>query len=349
VARGKVWIGLDVGAELTSVSVLTRSGEILHEQRCGSSYSEVRGALRGFGPRRTETVAIEAGSFSMDLCRTLRAAGYPVRILETRTTSKFLAYNRNKTDSNDARGLAEAARLGRTLVPEVRLKTIQCQTLRSRLVLRHRMTQQRVSLQLAVRSIFRLYGMRVRGGKRLSTEASASLMSLQRQQGIDLSADVAPLLEMIDWLLEYLKRIDLELLKIAKEHPVCSRFMEVPGVGHICALSIFTALENESRFTQARDVGPFLGLVPRLSQSGQMLRSGRISRMGNGLTRLHLNMAASVLLFCTKRNSALRDWGIALAERRGRGKARTAVARKIAVMLLAMWKNGSHYQPYPAD
>jgi transposase len=268
-------------------------------------------------------------------------------LVETRSTSKFLAYNRNKTDTNDARGLAEVVRLGLTLTTGVRLKGIDTQRLRTKITLRHTVLEQRLALQSSLRSIFRLYGRSVRSKSKTRSDVERALADILKKDGIDLSADVWPVVDLLERLDAYLKQVDEELGRIANADPVCRRLMEVPGVGPICALSFYSAIEDPDRFTSPRDVGAYLGLTPKISQSGQMLRLGRISKMGNRLTRMHLNLAAAVLLFTTKRNNALKDWGSAIASRRGNGKARTAVARKLAVLLLSLWKSGARYEAYP--
>lgn len=106
-------------------------------------------------------------------------------------------------------------------------------------------------------------------------------------------------------------------------------------------------IEDPARFARTHDIGAYLGLIPAVKQSGQMFHRGRISKAGNQLTRTHLVMAARVILGRAKLECALTDWSRGLAQRVGHSKARVAVARKLAVLLLSMWKSGRDFEPYP--
>jgi transposase len=121
--------------------------------------------------------------------------------------------------------------------------------------------------------------------------------------------------------------------------------MTVPGVGCISALSFYTAIDEPSRFIRNEDVGPYLGLAPKLNQSGQSSRMGHISKRGNQMTRSHLVSAAKVLMQLSKQDNTLRRWALALKERAGPSKARVALARRLAVVLLAIWKSGQRFDP----
>ena len=110
------------------------------------------------------------------------------------------------------------------------------------------------------------------------------------------------------------------------------------------ALSFFTAIEEPSRFRRADDVAAYLGLTPRVYQSGESLTHGSISKMGNRLTRTHLVTAATVMMSATKTFSSLKDWGIRLAKKVGYNKAKIAVARKLAIIMFGIWRDGTHFQ-----
>lgn len=122
--------------------------------------------------------------------------------------------------------------------------------------------------------------------------------------------------------------------------------MEIPGVGPLCALSFYSAIEDPSRFSSAADVGAYLGLVPRRHQSGEASRSIGITKTGSKLTRQHLVTSALVMKRCTS-DCALRDWGVTLKARIGAGRAKVAVARKLAIVMLNIWKTGARFEPYP--
>ena len=123
--------------------------------------------------------------------------------------------------------------------------------------------------------------------------------------------------------------------------------MEVPGVGVICALSFYSAVEDPDRFRSASDVGAYLGLSPRRYQSGGISRTFGITKAGSKLTRTHLVTAATVFGNIAP-DCRLKRWSVALRERAGGKRARVALARKLAVILLTMWKNGTHFELSPA-
>lgn len=120
--------------------------------------------------------------------------------------------------------------------------------------------------------------------------------------------------------------------------------MSVPGVGLLSALAYVSTVEDPSRFARSRSVGAHLGLTPRQYQSGEIDRSGRISRCGDTLTRTLMYEAAGVILTRVKKASGLRDWAAAIAKRSGPGKARVALARKLSVILHSIWRSGEPFR-----
>lgn len=120
--------------------------------------------------------------------------------------------------------------------------------------------------------------------------------------------------------------------------------MTVPGVGPLTALAFRATIDRPERFRRSRDVGAHLGLTPRRYQSGETDLQGRISRCGDELARTALYEAANTLLVRSQKWSALRAWGMKIAKTRGMARARVAVARKLAVILHGMWRDGSEFR-----
>jgi transposase len=120
--------------------------------------------------------------------------------------------------------------------------------------------------------------------------------------------------------------------------------MTVPGVGPVTALAFASTVDDPKRFKRASDVGAYLGLTPRRYQSGELDRTGRISKRGDRLTRYYLFEAANVLLKVVRRGSALKTWGAKLTKRIGSKKAKIAVARKMAVILHCIWTDGTQFE-----
>ena len=120
--------------------------------------------------------------------------------------------------------------------------------------------------------------------------------------------------------------------------------MTVPGVGPVTALTFCSAVDDPARFSRSRAVGAHFGVTPRRYQSGETDRVGQISKQGDGMARQALYEAANVLLTRTSRWSPLKAWGMAVARRAGMRRAKVAVARKLAVVLHRMWRDGTGFR-----
>jgi transposase len=137
---------------------------------------------------------------------------------------------------------------------------------------------------------------------------------------------------------------DKAIRAMARTSAAARLLMSVPGIGMLSALAYVSTVEDPSRFSRSRSVGAHLGLTPRQYQSGEVDRSGRISRCGDILTRTLMYEAAGVILSRVKKTSSLRDWAAAIARRSGPGKARVALARKLSVILDSMWRSGEPFR-----
>jgi transposase len=152
-----------------------------------------------------------------------------------------------------------------------------------------------------------------------------------------LTAIIRPLLEARAVLRSQFAVLHRMLLDLVREDPVCRRFMTVPGVGAIVAITFQATVDIPQRFTSSKAVGAHFGLTPRAFSSGETDYTGRISRCGDALMRATLYEAAHTLLTHTQRWSSLKAWGVRVAQRRGLSKATIAVARKLAVILHRIW------------
>ena len=132
-----------------------------------------------------------------------------------------------------------------------------------------------------------------------------------------------------------------------KADPTCRLLMTCPGVGVVVAASFSSAIEAPSYFRHSRSIGAYLGLTPRRNQSGAIDRSAGVSKRGDQLLRSYLFEAAASLLARVQSSSALKTWGLALVSRLGFKRAAVAVARKIGVVLHAMWKAYKPFEAWP--
>jgi transposase len=350
--RARFWAGLDVGLRSTSVCVVDADGKPVHQVSMKSNATEIGRYLRKNFTSNIAHIGLESGSTSGHLATHLRRQGFQVAVLDALQVHRVLSIRRNKTDTNDARGIAEITRNGRDYLTEVYVKSAGCFEVRALLIMRQRLVQQRLANEAMVRGLLLVYGGRVEKGSKLPAtfreRVIEQLCLIADHEGVELRGRIMPILDLCTRLHEEAQRIEGELEMLAKANHVCARFMAIPGVGAITALSFFTAIEEPSRFHRADDVAAYLGLTPRIYQSGDTLTRGSISKMGNRLTRTHLVNAATVLLSATKTFSSLKDWGVRLVKKIGFHKARIAVARKLAVIMFGLWRDGTHFQ-YKAE
>jgi transposase len=138
--------------------------------------------------------------------------------------------------------------------------------------------------------------------------------------------------------------LERRVRQLAQTNPQTRAFMTVPGIGPVTALAFLAAIDDPTRFSRSRNVGAYLGLTPRRYASGEVDWTGRISKCGDSMVRTYLFEAAGVLLTRVQKWCALKAWGLRIARRSGMKKARIAVARKLAVILLRMWRDGTEFQ-----
>lgn len=345
-AKG-VWVGLDVGVESTSICVVNAAGEVVREAVCPTAVKNVHREISCFKRRKFARIALEAAT-GLNLARGLRTLGYQVDLYEQRQLTKFLRLRRNKTDAGDAAGIAEAGRLGAGTISKVHLKTLECQSLQSRLTIRRQLIRQRVANVNLLGRQLELYGGRLKSTKpvNLRPVVEAEIQKVFGKARSELRHDLHHLLRRCEGLVRDQHALDCELRQEATDNEVCRLLMGIPGVGPLTALTFYAAICDPHRFRRSADVGAYFGLTPTIRQSGLMSRSGRISKMGNRAARTALATAAKSFLQWSSPDSDLRRWAQQLEERRGRRKARIAVARKLATIMLAMWKNGKAYEPH---
>jgi transposase len=244
----------------------------------------------------------------------------------------------NKSDQNEARGLAELVRVG--WYREVKVKNEKSQKIRAILVARSRLVSMRRDIENQVRSLIKDYGLlfpRATGWQ--FRNQVRGLLGGDHQ----LLSVIAPLLSIHEQVCKQQSKFDNEIRQLAKSDETARRLMTVPGVGVVTALTFRHTIDDPSRFRSASSVGAYLGLTPRRSQSGETDINGKISRWGDRLLRTYLFEAATVLLHRTKKWSSLKAWGMKLAKRIGMRKAKVAIARKIAVILHCVWVDGTSF------
>jgi transposase len=246
----------------------------------------------------------------------------------------------NKSDVNDAEGLAQMARTG--WFKAIRIKQDATHLDRAALKIREQLIDAHQGMNGQLRGLLKLFGLRL--GKVTTPGKRRERLCVLFEQRPELEALLAPLVEGVEALEVQIRRSSRRLAEAAAADPVAALLMSAPGVGPICALTFKTSIEDPGRFARGEDVGAFAGLAPRRSQSGERDVKGHISKAGDPMLRSALYEAANSLLGRVKRPCALRDWGLALAERKGAKRARVAVARKLAILLHRLWQSQTEFR-----
>lgn len=333
----KYFAGIDISMEQSCLCVLNAGGEVVEEATVATTPEAIAGTLSRYGQGAVK-VGFEAGALSPWLYHELAAGGWDVACLEARQVHQILKMQRNKSDRGDAFGLAQLVRSGwyRT----VHVKTYDSHALRALLKARAELVHTRQDLENTVRGLLKPFGLRLPKGGRSDFADRVRTLCVSRA---DLAAAVDALLRARATVRAELERLDKRLVVMARENDACPRLMTIPGVGPITALAAISAIDNAGRFASARTVGAYFGLTPRRHQSGEVDYQGRISKRGDRMVRTLLYEAANVLLTRVTRFSTLKAWGLKLAKRIGMKKARVAVARKLAVIIAAVLKDGTEF------
>ncbi|MER8709012.1 IS110 family transposase [Mesorhizobium sp. M1088] len=336
-----VYIGLDASLDETSICIVDCDGKIVFETKVESNPDALHSALKGY-VERAQRIGIKASSIGVWLARELLLRKLPVIVVEARHMRTSLSAMRNKTDKNDARGIAQMMRMA--WFRAVHVKGVENQRFRTMLANRKLLKRKLVDLENHIRGSLRVHGLKVGAIGRHEFEARAR----ELLDGADFVFErmIDSLLAVRNAVLEGYDRLHTMLLNAVAADPVCRRFMTVPGVGPVAALTYKVAIDDPHRFSRSRTVGAHFGLTPRRHQSGSSIDfTGRITKQGDMTAREALCEAAAAMLLRSRRGSALKGWGLKIAKKRSMLCAITAVARKLAAILHRMWVDGRVFDP----
>jgi transposase len=333
----KHFVGLDVSVQETSICVLDENGMIRREIKVPTHPEDLIEVLKN-PAWQIIRIGLEAGPLSRWLFSGLAEASLPVICIETRHTKAFLKAQVNKSDRNDARGIAQMMRVN--LFRPVHVKTLASQKHRVLLTARKLLKEKAIAIDNDIRGLLRNFRLKVGVVSAISFEQRI----LELIEGmLDLSEIISPLLEARKALREQYTRLHRKLLSIVRDDEVCRRLMTIPGVGPVVSLAFRATIDVPARFRNSKAVGPALGLTPVLNQSGESNRVGRISLCGDAMMRSLLYEAAQVLLTRVTKWSWLKAWAMNIAKRRGRQKAIVALARRLAVIMHRIWSDGTEF------
>ena len=330
--------GLDVSVKDTSICIVDDTGRITREVKVASEPGALLAALMN-ASHRFKRIGLEAGPLSQWLFSALAEAGLPVICVETRHMRAVLKAQINKTDRNDARGIAQMMRVG--LYRPVHVKTLRSQKLRMLLTHRKLLQSKAIAVENDLRATLRNFGLKM--GMVGTARFEARIKELVENVA-DLVVLVEPLLVVRRVVREQIGILHRRLLAIVRDDEVCRRLMTVPGVGPVVALTYRATVDVPARFRKSKSVGAVFGLTCSRDQSGERDRPGAISRCGDEMMRAMLYEAAQAMLLRSAKWSWLKAWAIQIARRRGMKRAIVALARRLAVIMHRIWVDGTEFR-----
>jgi len=334
------YAGIDVSLECSSVCVVDANGKIVRESRVASEPAALVGWFRwlGFDLAR---IGLEAGPLSQWLYAAMKQAGLAVELLETRHVSNAFKAMPVKSDRNDARNIAQLMRLG--WFRPVHCKSLSAQEIRAMLTARKLIQTKLQDVENSLRGILRGFGLKV--GKTTRTSFAGRIEELVEDHP-NLREIGKALLRARAVLVAEFNGFEKRVRATSRLHERARLLMSTPAVGPIVSLTFASAIDDPSRFTSSKRAGPLFGLTPKKHQSGETDYSGRISKLGDACVREALYEAAHIILTKPIKGCAqLKSWAMRIARRAGMSKAKVALARKLAVVMLRMLKDNVPFNP----
>jgi transposase len=335
-----ITIGMDLGDKSSSYCVLNGKGDIVREAKVATTR---KGMAQAFGSIRRCRMAIEVGTHSPWVSRMLAGWGHEVIVANARQV-KLISQSSRKDDRLDAQTLARLARVDPQLLRPIRHRSETAQMHLMTIRVRAALVEGRTALINAARGLAKSVGERMAacGSSQVSEERMEELPAAVREA-------LAPLLRQVQALTVQIQECDGKLEQIARMHyPETELLKQVSGVGTLIALTFVLTLEDAARFHKSREVGCYVGLRPRRSESGQSQPQLRISKEGDAYLRTLLVQGAHYILGWRGPDTDLRRWGLKLGQRggaNGKKRAIVAVARKLGVLLHRLWVTGEVYEP----
>src|SRR5215469_11662976 len=332
------YVGLDVSLDGTSVCVVDEAGATLWRWKCHQAHDSIDATLAKHAPDAV-LVGIETGQLLTWLFHQLKSRLHLIVCIDARHAKVALSLQINKTDANDAHGIAQIVRVG--WYREVLVKSMDSHAVRAVLAARAQLVTQKTTLTNTIRGLLKTFGIVLGRGK--GTRFDAMVRERVAEEPM-LVTIVEPVLAVLLTVRQQLAVFERLLRRWARADADARLLMTAPDVGAVVALAYATTVEDPRRFRRSSSFAAYVGLTPRRYQSGEMDRAGHISRCGDAMLRTYLYEAANVLLRRSTRPSPLSVWGRALSERIGARKSLVAVARKLAVVLHTMWRHRMEFR-----
>lgn len=329
------YCGIDLASKASAFCVINEAGELVYEVEVPTDEDGFRTQLKRQSKLKC---VVEASPLAEWAVQTLENLGHEAIIIDARR-AKAVVCTKKKTDRTNARDLANMARTG--WYTAVHRKSDTAREMRTYLTARAGLVETSNALNARIRGLLRAHGIKM--GKVAEREFEMKVQAVVKDRVPALSDALMPLLTLWRQAIDAAEVLRKTISAQTKRDAVCGRLMSVPGIGPLTAAAYLATIDDPGRFERSDQVSAYLGLVPSVYQSGDIDYRGRITKEGDGLLRWLLVEAAHNLLSHTRRDCALKRWGKRLEAQKGTGKARVAVARKLAVILHRLWVSGDTF------
>lgn len=335
------WIGIDLGDRKSNYCILDKNAIIVAEGSLATTVTEFGQYFKAIPQSR---IALEVGTHSPWISSLLEGLGHSVVVANPRKIGGGKKKRRRKNDKLDARMLARQVKSDPNLLYPIQHRSEEARHALVLLRARHAAVGARTKLICAVRGLVKS------DGKRLPRCSAESFHKVDRTDVPEALRDtLEPLFKQIEYLTEQIKDYDKKVKRMSEgAYPETELLRQVDGVGPIVALAFILTLDNARRFAKSRDVGAYLGLIPRQYDSGDSQPQMRITKTGDRMMRALLVQSAQHILGRFGKDSDLRRHGLKIAARGGKNakkRATTAVARKLSVLLHSLWLTAEVYEP----
>ncbi len=339
VCQGPISIGLDLGDKTSRYCCLNDRGEVVKQASVGTTK---KGMAQTFGALKRSRIALEVGTHSPWVSRLLKSLGHEVYVANPRQV-KLISQSSRKDDRVDAMTLARLVRVDPELLRPIQHRSEAAQMDLMAIRVRAVLVDVRTTLVNAARGLAKSVGERL-------PQCDADQMGTAQAGALPqpLQTVLQPLLEQVEALTVRIKRGDRQIEQIARtKYPETELLQQVKGVGTLIALTFVLTVEDKQRFQKSRDVGCYLGLRPKRSNSGDSEPELRITKEGDVYLRKLLVQGAHYILGRKGPDTDLKRWGtrLAVGGKRTKKRAVVAVARKLAILLHKLWVSGEVYEP----
>lgn len=331
-------VGIDIGDRKCDVCVLDPSGEVIEESQIPTKPASMERLFRRLEPCR---LAMEVGTHSSWIEEIGHAVGHEVYVANARKL-RAIWDNDKKTDRTDARMLAEIVQLKPSLLRPIKQRGQEARINLKLVHARCALVRSRTDLVNHVRGTVKSFG------SRFPTCDASVFHKTTDALPEEVKHILEPLLKHIGEVTALIRGYDKAIDAMAEAEPATKQLQQVKGVGALTALTFVLTVEDPNRFPQSRKIGSYLGLRPRLDESCTIKKQLRITKAGDKYLRSLLVGSAQHILGPFGADTDLRRWGLGLAQTGGKNakkRAVVAVARKLSVLLLTLWKSGAVYEP----